>query len=216
MLGAVFQADLPNRRSIRLRDYDYAAAGPYFVTLCAYRGRGLFGQFINGRVIVTPVGQIVQSCWDQISSHFPGVTIDAHVIMPNHFHGVLLIHEPGTAPKDTRGEEGAATACRIPTSAAEEEVPFAPILHEGRTREDFASPVNRSLPTILRSFKSAVTRQAHRQPGCRNARIWQRGYYEHIIRSARSLEEVRCYIAQNPLRWPEDPEHPVFVHDRLA
>lgn len=156
MLGAVFQADVPNRRSIRLRDYDCAAAGPYFVTLCAYRGRSLFGQFANGRIVVTPVGQIVQSCWDQISSHFPGVTIDAYVIMPNHFHGILLIHEPGTAPKDTSGEEGAGTACRAPASAAEEEVSFAPILHEGRTREDFASPVSRSLPTIRRSLKSAV------------------------------------------------------------
>jgi REP element-mobilizing transposase RayT len=212
MLGAVLPTGLPNRRSIRLREYDYAAAGPYFVTLCAYRGHCIFGRFVNGRVVIDPIGQTIQSCWEQIPLHFPNITLDVFVIMPNHVHGIIMIHKPGTAvPCPYGGEDGAkrGTACRGPRL---DSVPFPPIVREGNTQERFSSPVVGSLPTILRSFKSAVTKRVHENPHFCDTRVWQRGYYEHIIRTMRSLEETRRYIAENPSLWPEDPKHPVFVN----
>ena len=189
-----------SRRSIRLREYDYAIAGCYFVTICA-RGRlPLFGDWINGSVNLNALGRVVDVCWNEIAAHFPRVTLDLYVIMPNHVHGIVVIRDDAEGPRGTPGDD--------PRDCG---VPFAPVIHEGNTREAFRRPVTGSLPTIIRSFKSAVTkRRREAQLGGEDS-VWQRGYYEHVIRSPRSLEEIRRYIVENPARWPEDPENPVEV-----
>lgn len=89
-----------NRRSIRLQGYDYSRAGAYFVTVCAYNRRCLFGDVVDGEMRVNLGGHVVEACWDAIPDHFPGVELDAFVVMPNHLHGVVVI--PGV-PKTGRG-----------------------------------------------------------------------------------------------------------------
>ena len=156
------------------------------------------------------LGRLVEAYWSAIPLHCPKVKLDAYIVMPNHLHGIVAIQEV----------EG--TACRAPTSASVPDglqsgsdvrdpgVPFAPFVHDGLTREAFSRPVRGSLPTILRSLKSAVTNGARDLGLSNSASIWQRNYYEHVIRNSASLDEIRRYIADNPMLWEEDPENPRF------
>ena len=113
----------------------------------------------------------------------PYLHLDAFLIMPNHFHAILVIHRE----EPHRTAEG--TARRAPT--------------------EFGKPVSRSLPTIIRAFKSAVASCINQLYGTGGQQIWQRNYYEHIIRSDASLDQVRRYTGNNPLQWELDSENPV-------
>ena len=125
-------------------------------------------------------GSIAEAAWRDIPNHFRGVQLDAGVVMPNHIHVILILAAP-----DRRG-----AACRAPTPIA------------------FGPPKPESLATIVRSFKSAVTRQSNRIRGTPGAAIWQRNYYEHIVRNEQDLRTIRDYIADNPARWADDKENP--------
>jgi len=140
----------------------------------------MLGQIIGGVVRLNDYGKVVEDCWRQIPSHNSMVELDVFAVMPNHLHGILvLVHD---AP--SRG-----TACRAPT-------------------DTFGQPIPGSLPTLIRSFKSAATRGINLLRGTPGGRVWQRGYYERVIRNERELSAVRRYIAYNPLRWELDPENP--------
>ena len=147
------------------------------MTICAWGKRYRFGVVRENVVHLNRLGHALGECWEEIPRHFAEVELDAFVVMPNHLHGIVVIHEA----------EG--TACRAPTV------------------ERYGKPVRGSLPTIVRSFKSAATRTGREilAPG---AVVWQRGYYEHIIRDEHSWQKVREYIATNPERWGTDWENP--------
>ena len=116
------------RRSIRLPGFNYAHPGAYFVTICSYRRQHLFGEVIDGEVFLTDLGELAATWWKNIPMHFRHVSIDLFVVMPNHFHGILILEDPG------RG-----TKYRAPT-------------------EGFGRPIKGSLPTIIRAYKATVTR----------------------------------------------------------
>lgn len=145
-----FDTHIHHRRSIRLKGYDYSAAGGYFVTVVTFRRECLFGEIVEGEIKVNALGRIVQECWNETPAHFPNVEIDSFVIMPNHIHGIVFIHE----------NVGATHA--------------SPLLPS-------RGPSPRSLGAIVGSFKSAVSRRAGLELD--SANIWQRNYYEHIIRN---------------------------------
>jgi REP element-mobilizing transposase RayT len=134
------------------------------------------------------LGQIVQECLDKIPSHFPNAEIDAFVVMPNHIHGIIFIYENNPSDADTFDRKG--TIYRAPT----------------HTIEQFGKPTVGSLPTIIRTYKAAVTRRAGRE--FNSANIWQRNYYEHIIRDQVDYERIANYIASNPENWQDDQENP--------
>lgn len=140
-----------HRRSIRLKGYDYSAAGGYYVTVVAFRRECLFGEIVNGEMRLNAVGRIVRECWDEIPSHFPNAETDAFVVMPNHVHGIIFIYADGA---------GATHASPL----------------QKRTTYPHG-PAPRSLGAIVGSFKSSVTRRAGRE--LNSANIWQRNYYEH-------------------------------------
>jgi len=169
-----------HRRSIRLKDYDYSQAGAYFVTTRTKNAHSLFGDIIGEESRLNEVGRIVEACWSEIPHHFPNVDLDEYVVMPNHLHGILVLLD-----QDCKG-----TACRAPTA------------------EQFTRPTPMSIPTIVRSFKAAVTRYVHLTHRLSTASIWQRNYYEHVIRDDRSLDRIREHILTNPLRWALDRENP--------
>ena len=129
----------------------------------------------DGQVTLTQHGQIVRACWQAIPEHFPNVTLDASETMPNHLHGILIVHDV-----TSKGE-----ACLAPTNVS-----------SGDKR-----PHRRSIGAIVGSFKSAVTKRIHETRASADAAVWQRGYYEHIIRDADDLHRVRRYIENNPIRW---------------
>jgi len=174
---------LPKRRSIRLKEYDYGSPGAYFVTVCARRGTCPFGRTVGGRMHLSTWGEIVRQCWTAIPEHFPHTRLDAFCVMPNHLHGITWIVRARRA------------------------VPLRDGSVAGRQRE-FGRPVPGSLPTIVRSFKAAMSRRANRLAGAGGVFAWQRNYWEHVIRDEESLLRIRRYIAGNPLRWDLDRENP--------
>ena len=182
-----YSSPLHSRRSVRLPGYDYARPGAYFITICAARRRFLFGE-IDGEdrsLRPSPIGELVIECWESIPTHFPGVTLDEFVLMPNHLHGILLIASSGESEIDTSQRKA--------------------------TPEAFGKPVRRSIPTIVRSFKSAVSRRGAEERHGSVQPVWQRNYYESIIRTDHDLDDVRKYISDNPAKWSEDPENPVLI-----
>ena len=163
-----------HRRSIRLPGYDYAKSGAYFITICTQNHACLFGNIVNGEMVLTRTGQIVGHEWMRTGEIRDGITLDTWAVMPNHFHAIVCIAD------DDRG-----TARRAPT-------------------EQFGKPIAGSIPTIVRSFKSAVTKQIHEIHQSRTNVIWQKNYYEHVIRHDDELTRIREYILTNPVRWAED------------
>ena len=169
----------PDRRSIRLQGYDYSQAGAYAVTICTHNRDCLFGEIAGGKMVLNHAGHAALQCWQAIPDHFPHAELDAFVMMPNHVHGIVVI-------ADRRG-----TACRAPTQV-----------------EQFGHPVAGSIPTVIRSFKSAVTKRINEIRNTPGAKVWQRNYYEHIIRDEGELKRMREYITNNPVQWELDRENP--------
>lgn len=178
-----------HRKSIRLRGYDYTQAGAYFITLVTYQRICLFGEWVAEEIKPSKIGNMVISEWKRIERRFLTVELDEWVIMPNHFHGIIVLSEPmgkGQIEKQPGNE-----SFQAPHTASEER---------------FGSPVKGSVPTIIRSFKSSVTQKA--QWMGMMTPIWQRNYYEHVIRNEDELDQTRLYIQDNPRRWLEDAENP--------
>ncbi len=161
---------MKKRRSVRLTTYDYSAPGYYFVTICAKNRQNLFGAISNRQMCLNQFGRIVSNCWIEIPEHFKHAQTDEWVVMPDHFHGIVKIMDL------CRG-----TACRVPTG-----------------RERFGKPVPGSLGTIVRSFKSASTQKINLIRGTPGIQVWQRNYFERVIRNERELFEMRNYIQNNP------------------
>ena len=181
-----------DRRSIRLPGYDYTQTGAYFITICTAERQCLFGG-VNHKersLRPSPIGELVIDCWESIPDHFPDVELDEFVFMPNHFHGILII-----AGQQKHGRR-------------------SPIYL--RNAEAFGKPVQRSIPTIVRSFKSAVSRRNANEGVGASRPIWQRNYYERVIRTENELDEIRMYISENPAQWSEDPENPAVMKNSLA
>ena len=184
MSRGVLHTDRPkrrNRRSIRLKGYDYAGAGAYFVTICAQNRECLYGEIMNGKMVLKDAGEIVADEWIKTGDIRDKIILDEWVVMPNHFHGILVID-------DRRG-----TARRAPTV------------------EQFGKPVSGSIPTIIRAFKSAVTKRINEMRKTPGVKIWQRNYYEHVIRNDNELNRIREYITNNPAQWELDRENPNVV-----
>jgi REP element-mobilizing transposase RayT len=158
------------RRTIRLRGFDYSQPGAYFVTICVQDRAGVFGEIVDGEWVPNEFGKIVEEEWERTGALRDYVTLDAFVVMPDHFYGILLL-------------AGRGTARRAPTFPA--------------TIEKFGAPVGGSIPTIIRAFKSAVTRRVNEARSSPGADLWQRGYYEHVIRGEEGLLRLRRYIRSN-------------------
>ncbi len=171
-----FDPAVHHRKSIRLRGYDYTQPGAYFVTMVTYQRDCLFGEIKNGEMTLSDFGVIADECWRAIPAHFPSVELGAHIVMPNHVHGIIVIH-------DNRG--GA--------------------IYRAPTVERFGKPTVGSLPTIIRTYKAAVTRTIGPQHNATT--IWQRNYYERIIRTDREMDNIWRYIEINPAHWEDDEEN---------
>lgn len=182
-----FDPENHHRRSIRMAGYDYRDAGGYFVTICSAQKRNVFGKVRCGEMKLNPYGQILENCWRALPEHFSHVVLDKYAIMPNHVHCILMLDI----------NVGARHALPI-------------MLDDKRERARHASPLRGELGTVVGSFKSAVTKQINLYRAARNlpkATVWQRNYYEHIIRDENELNEIRRYIIENPLNWATDENY---------
>jgi putative transposase len=178
----------PRRRSpLRLRGFDYAQPGAYFVTVCAHRGETLFGVVVDGVMRLSAEGEIVEETWLRLPDHYSNVEIDSCGVMPNHVHGVVIL-----CGRVGAGFKPAPTSC-------EESLPVEAV---GR---------HHSLSEIVRGFKTFSARGINNLRGRRGAPVWQRGFYEHVLRDEEDLDRVRRYIEANPIRWAGDEENPNCV-----
>ncbi len=187
------KSNLLHRRSIRLKGYDYTQPGAYFVTICTHGREMLFGQVVNGEMILNEWGQIVWEEWFRTAHVRPYVRLydDEFVVMPNHIHGIIWIVATDT-PHEMRPPVGATRR-------------VAP------TDERPRGPLPCSLGAIIGQFKSIVTKRINARRGTPGAPVWQRNYYEHIIRTERALNAIRHYIAANPRRWHLDRDNPAAL-----
>jgi putative transposase len=187
-----------HRRSIRLPGYDYTQQGAYFVTLCTHGGECLFDDPVLRRV--------VETVWQELPRHFPQLSLDAWVVMPNHFHGILILSDA----RDVVGAmHSSADLSQRQASHQAEVLSWA----EGPGRNASPLPIpsgaaRGSLGAIIGNFKSMTARrinQIRKMPG---TAVWQRNYYEHIIRTEGTLNAIRKYIIDNPARWRLDKYNP--------
>jgi putative transposase len=183
---------MSDRRSIRLIGYDYSQAGVHFVTICTYQRKCLFGEIVDRQMIENSWGKVAKRCLESVGHHFPQVILDEHVIMPNHVHAIISIVNISDVDK------------------SKDRFPHQRINHVAPVGAQHAAPISKptnvvpgSLGAVIRSFKSAVTKEL--SPLRQNVAepLWQRNYYEHIIRSEISLRRIRRYILNNPENWAE-------------
>jgi REP element-mobilizing transposase RayT len=165
----------PNRRSIRLKDYDYSQPGEYFLTICTNNHECIFGNIIHEEMKLSTEGTIAQRCWEEIPKHFSNVQLDEYIIMPNHIHGILILTESMVGTR-----------------------------HAVSLREQFAKPIIGSVPTIVRSFKSAATKRIHEIRNTPSLPVWQGRFFERIIRNDKELYNIREYIFNNITKWALD------------
>lgn len=193
-----------HRRSIRLKGHDYTRPGAYSFDIVTHRRICMFGHVRNARVVLTRYGEIVQRVWTELPRHFDNIALDAFVVMPNHVHGVVMITGAaraalGIGESASDGDAGGHKGEALPPSGNASPLRDVPPVARGT--------VPGSLPAIVQTLKSLSTRRINQARGTPGGMVWQRNYYEHIIRDERELAARRRYIEENPRRWEEDPHH---------
>ncbi len=157
-----FNKAIHNRRSIRLKEYDYSLEGYYFITVCAHDRQPFFGEIVKEEMVINQIGNIVNHQWLKIPDRFKEIRLDAFVIMPNHIHGIITILE--ATPGQTVGK-------------------------------------------IVGAFKSLAANEYIKRCKKNNLpveKLWQRNYYEHIVRDEEDYSRIVDYIHNNPQKWEED------------
>ena len=190
------------RRSIRLPGYDYTQPSGYFITLVTVGKMNLFGEIHNGEMILNELGEIAMEEWFKTAKLRPYVRLDAEEfqIMPDHLHGIIEI-------VDTDSVVGARRRRAPTTLTSTPALTSTPTDGQAPTTEQFGKPVIASIPTIVRAYKSAVTYRINTLYDTRGAPVWQRNYYERVIRNEAERDRIRRYIQANPSRWEADDEN---------
>lgn len=175
----------PRRKQLRLQYYDYSTVGYYFVTICTQGRLCLFGEVIDGEMRLNDAGHCVQVVWNRLPKRYGGVEIDEFIVMPNHVHGIVVV-----------------TQCP--------ELADVGAIHELLLRMKRRNMV---ISKAMGYLKMNSAKQINVMRGTCGVPVWQRNYYEHVIRTEDDLSKARQYIQENPLKWDLDPENP---HRRLT
>ena len=173
--------------SLHCTGRNYSRPGKYFVTICTARTKEWFVNVINSKMYLSEIGHIASQMWCEIPVHFPFIGLDAFVVMPNHIHGIIIINRSVEKPI-----VGALHATPLPP-------PDAKFL-KNETMSAI-SPKTGSLPVVIRSYKSAVTKNAHKFD---NGFYWQPGFYDNIICTTGQLKRIRKYVLDNPQNWNDN------------
>jgi REP element-mobilizing transposase RayT len=178
--------------SSRFAGWDYGSNAAYFITICTQNRAHAFGEVIDGKVSLTPLGQAAWDCWNAIPEHFPFVLLDEFVAMPNHVHGIVVIDKPPPAK--------ANADANVETQNFASLRPYTRPSPLCRSVNQFG-PQSQNLAAIVRGFKIGVTKYARQH---QILFAWQPRYHDHIIRNAAEHEHIRKYIFENPQKWPAD------------
>lgn len=172
---------LHHRRSLRIKGQDYTAPGAYFITITSHQNHEIFGDFTEEKMAYSSIGEIAKAELVRLEQRFSNIQLDTFVIMPNHIHFILILSENGFTLRPTK------------------EIPI----------EKFGKPVPGSIPTIVRSLKSAITNLARKKRLISKDPIFHKNYFEHIIRNDQDWQNCRDYIRINPDRWLDEHSNPL-------
>jgi putative transposase len=177
---------LEGRRTIRFKGHDYSSEGTYFITICVRNRECLLGYVEDGAMVLNDTGKIVKTVWNEMPKFYAGVETDVFQIMPNHVHGIIVIH-PVIRPVGA--------------------------IHESPLQKIDANPLTgrrqMTIPKIVGRFKMNAAKQINLMRSATGVPVWQRNYYEHIIRGEDSLDRIRKYILDNPMQWETDDLNPI-------
>jgi putative transposase len=170
------------------------------VTSVAWHRECLFGEVTNGKMKLNKVGEIVKWEWSELPKRLRYIELGAFVVMPNHIHGILIFHEivGATRPGVTNPFSGKVSLPKVTTDGLE----GSPLPR---------GPKPASLGAIMAQFKSRVTKRLWKIPSLKETPIWQRNYYEHIIRNEKDLQNKTDYIEANPMLWNQDDANPLNI-----
>ncbi|KIA87798.1 transposase [Flavobacterium sp. AED] len=179
--------------SARLKNWDYGNNGAYFITICTSNREHFFGEIVlvndENEMQLNEIGKLAERFWAEIPNHFPFVELGNYVIMPNHIHGILIINK-----KNIVDDIVETLQCNVSTVNATEAINKKELMAE-------ISPKSGTISTIIRSYKSVVTKNAH---FIHADFEWQERFHDHIIRNSESFERMQNYIETNPEQWKED------------
>jgi len=186
-----------HRCSLRLPGYDYTQPGAYIVTVVTHGRECLFGEIQEGVMRLNRFGEIVIRAWLDLPGHYPHAALDAFICMPNHVHGIVIL-------RDDTGRGGSVQGKVI--SQAETPAGTTPLPENAQTRP--YDTTRHGLPEIIRALKSFSARRINHLRHTPGVPVWQRNYYEHIVRDEIGVSRIRQYILENPVHWIEDRENP--------
>ena len=209
-----YNPQIHHRKSIRLKGYDYSQAGLYFITICCQDRAHLFGYIENGKMIVNDAGKMIDNEWLKLPERFKNIRLHQYVVMPNHFHAILEIvgNTVGAtlvvAPNDTVAPNDVVapndTVSPNDTVAQNEQT-------TEKLQPQWIAPTEKpkTVGDIVGAFQSIVTVEYIRgvkQNGWQrfNGKLWQRNYWEHIIRNENEYQRISNYIINNPRQWDND------------
>jgi REP element-mobilizing transposase RayT len=188
-----------HRRSIRLQDYDYSQEGMYFITICTHERQRSFGQIENATMYLNQTGIVARKCWLDIPVHYPNVVLHEFIVMPDHIHGIIELVVGGAHNfNDTvvGAQNFNDTVVNVGAQNLDDTFVVVGAQNFEPPRNERLKIIPRSVGSIIRGYKIGVTKWFRgNQLG---TRIWQRNYYEHIIRNEKSFQRISQYIINNP------------------
>lgn len=167
------------RKQNRFPEWDYSEDGYYFITICTQDKKEIFGKVVNDEMVLNEYGKIVQEQWDWLAEQYPYVRLDEFIVMPNHFHGILIIE------KNIDGRDNPRI---VPTNNA----------YNRR---------HNLLSKTMNAFKTTSSKRINRSQK-EFVFHWQRSFYDHVIRNEESLYKIRSYIHYNAQKWDVDEINP--------
>ena len=177
----MIQSHRPN--SLRLQGFDYSQSTSYFITICTHNREYILGEIENSLMTASFAGKIVWECWLDLPSHYRNTILDEFIIMPNHFHGIIILTDNNPNPVGAGFKPAPSLA------------------------QDNNTIVNHSLSEIIRGFKTFSSKRINEQRRTRGIHVWQRGFHDRIIHNENELYAIRNYIKENPANWPLDKEY---------
>ncbi len=227
-----YNPDIHKRRSIRLKDYDYSQAGAYFITICAQDRECLFGKITDGKMVLNDAGRMIEKWFFELENKFRDIQPDVHMVMPNHFHCIVInvgadlrVCPDSGENHDNLGERPDKLGERAGSSLhghsdfhhdhSRENPNHSSIYPEklDENRDNSGEHAGSPLRKIVQWYKTMTTNEYIKnvkingwQPF--NKKLWQRNYYDHIVRNEFEVNSIREYIINNPLQWDNDEENP--------
>jgi putative transposase len=202
----MYNPKIHHRHSIRLKNYDYSSGGMYFITICTIEKKCIFRDIINGEMKLSPIGEIANNRWLEIPEHFKNVELDEFIIMPNHVHGIIVINDINNKTNN-HCDAGLGEGLGEGTSPLQHI--HQPIYDMGQQIKSKQSDTQkRTLGQVVAYYKYGSTKEINTIYNSVGKKIWQRNYYDRIIRNEKELDKICEYIINNPLKWELDKEHP--------